>query len=91
MGLIFTVFAAAIIVLGWGLAIATVYAGRCLARRRKHTFCLGVAAVSCMNAPIGTALGVFTIIVLMRPSVKELFTANQRASSDNGEKMPPSA
>jgi hypothetical protein len=27
--------------------------------------------------PFGTVLGVFTIIVLMRPAVKELFEMNQ--------------
>ena len=34
-----------------------------------------VAGVACTFAPLGTALGVFTIIVLMRDSVKELFEA----------------
>jgi len=82
VGLFFTLFAAALIILGWAFAIATAYAGRCLARREHYTFCLVVAAVSCLNTPIGTVLGVFTIIVLMRPSVKEMFAANQRASSE---------
>jgi hypothetical protein len=31
------------------------------------------ACLSCMNVPIGTALGVFAILVLNRPSVKALF------------------
>jgi hypothetical protein len=83
VGLFFTLFAGAFILVGWALAIVTVYAGRCLAKREHYTLCLVVAAVSCLNAPIGTVLGVFTIIVLMRPSVKEMF-ANQRASSDVG-------
>jgi hypothetical protein len=34
-----------------------------------------MAAIACMLMPFGTVLGVFTIIVLMRPSVKELFAA----------------
>lgn len=78
-GLFFVVFAGAFILFGWALAAATIYAGRCLARREKYTFCLVVAAVSCINAPIGTVLGVFTIIVLMRPSVKQIFEANRAA------------
>jgi len=32
-----------------------------------------MAGVECMFMPFGTVLGVFTIIVLMRPSVKEIF------------------
>ena len=37
-------------------------------------FCLVIAALLCMITPFGTVLGVFTIIVLVRPSVKLLFT-----------------
>jgi hypothetical protein len=35
-----------------------------------------MAAISCIFMPFGTVLGVFTIIVLLRPSVKELFAVN---------------
>jgi hypothetical protein len=43
-------------------------------RGRKHrTFSLVVAAIDCLNAPIGTMLGIFTIIVLVRPSVRGMF------------------
>lgn len=61
------------ILLGWGFAVCLVMAGRNLTRHRRYTFCLVVAALSCLFMPIGTALGIFTIIVLMRPSVRELF------------------
>lgn len=91
VGVVFTLFAAVFIILGWALAIANAYAARCLTRREKHTFCLIVSGVNCMNTPIGTILGVFTIIVLARPSVKEMFDANQRASSDADETRPSSA
>jgi len=59
--------------LGWTLAVCMLIAGRNLAKRRHHTFCLVVAAISCIFMPFGTILGVLTIIVLMRPSVKGLF------------------
>src|SRR6266545_3002302 len=48
-------------------------AGRFLAARRRHTFCIVVAALCCAFFPLGTALGVFTILVLMRPTVKAMF------------------
>ena len=32
-----------------------------------------MAGIECIFMPFGTVLGVFTIIVLMRPSMKELF------------------
>jgi hypothetical protein len=43
--------------------------------RLLSIFHYAVAAIACMFMPFGTVLGVFTIIVLMRPSVKELFAA----------------
>jgi hypothetical protein len=32
-----------------------------------------IAAISCLLVPLGTVLGIFTILVLVRPSVKERF------------------
>ncbi|MFI5175637.1 MAG: hypothetical protein ACHQKY_12310 [Terriglobia bacterium] len=55
------------------LAGLKVYAGLCLKRRRVRWFCMAVAAVSCLGIPYGTVLGVFSFIVLTRPSVAALF------------------
>jgi hypothetical protein len=75
MGWFFVIFAAVLIVLGWVFAGFVITAGRFLAKRKHHTFCLVVAGVECIFMPFGTVLGVFTIIVLMRESVKQQFTA----------------
>lgn len=48
-------------------------AGRNLSSHQSHTFCFVIAVISCFFMPFGTILGVFTIIVLMRDSVKSLF------------------
>ena len=77
VGLMFVVMATVAITLGWTLAVCIIIAGRCLAKRTRYMFCLVMAAISCIFMPFGTVLGVFTIIVLMRPSVKELFAANK--------------
>jgi hypothetical protein len=58
---------------GFTFAILLVRAGRCLRGHRSYTFCLVMAAISCAFTPFGTVLGVLTLVVLMRPSVKELF------------------
>ena len=73
-GLLFTVIPAAIILLGWAFAICLAIAGRFLSTKQHHMFCLIMAGISCIFIPFGTVLGVFTIIVLVRPSVKALFT-----------------
>lgn len=68
-----------VILCGLTLASFMAYAGRCLARQRRHTLCLVVAALSCMCMPLGTVLGVFTLIVLLRPAVKAAFDASPTA------------
>jgi hypothetical protein len=77
VGLMLVVMAMVAMTMGWTLAICIIIAGRKLARRQHHTFCLVVAAISCIFMPFGTVLGVFTIIMLVRPSVKELFVADK--------------
>lgn len=74
-GIVFAIFGCAVVAAGWTLAGFMVAAGRCLARRRRHLFCVIVAGVSCMLMPFGTVLGVFTLVVLLRPQVKALFDA----------------
>ena len=73
VGIFFVCLASVFILAGWTMAVCVFIAGRNLARRRHYTFCLVVAAILCVFIPFGTVLGVFTIIVLVRPSVKELF------------------
>lgn len=60
--------------IAWTMAALLVVAGRNIAARRRRTFCLvvaGLVAILCM--PFGTILGVFTFVVLLRPSVRAAF------------------
>jgi hypothetical protein len=75
MGWMFLMIGSGAVLVGWTFSALVITAGRFLARRKHHLFCLIVAGVSCAWVPLGTALGVFTLIVLLRPSVKELFQA----------------
>ena len=72
-GWIFVAVGGAFILFGLTFSALLAYAGRCLRQRRRHTFCLVMAAISCAFMPFGTVLGVFTLIVLTRASVKPLF------------------
>ncbi len=72
-GLAFTILPAVMILAGWAYAVGMIFAGKFLANERNYIFCLVMAAISCAFTPFGTVLGVFTIVVLMRPSVKGLF------------------
>ncbi len=75
VGWFFVAFGCAFVAAGWTLAGLMFAAGRAISKRRRHTFCLVVAGLSCLIMPFGTVLGVFTIIVLIRPQVKALFEA----------------
>lgn len=56
-------------------AVGLVIAGRSLARQRNWLFCMIMAGLSCPWFPFGTALGVFGLIILSKPDVKALFSA----------------
>jgi hypothetical protein len=73
MGVFFGIFGAGLVLIAWTIAGLVFYAGRSLALRKRHAFCMVIAALQCLWIPFGTVLGVFTLIVLMRPSVQALF------------------
>ncbi len=74
MGYLFAIMGTIAVLGGWTLGGLTVYAGRCLAARKNSLFILIVAGINCAFVmPLGTLLGVFTIVVLTRPTVKVLF------------------
>ncbi len=72
-GGIFLVVGIFIALLAGTMSVLTILAGRNLARRTNYIFCLVIAAITCVSFPFGTALGVFTIVVLQRPTVKQMF------------------
>ena len=59
--------------IGLTVSICIIRAGRALAKRQRYWFALIVAGIECILMPFGTVIGVFTIIVLSRESVKQLF------------------
>ena len=68
------------VVILMGLTIATLMAltGRWLSARKHKTFCFVIACIECVNMPLGTILGVFTLVVLQKPSVTVLFDQQAR-------------
>ena len=75
-GLIFMILPLFFIIIGETFAICVIMAGRMLRQRHSYVFCLAIAGVLCLFMPLGTLLGVFTIITLMKEETKELFTRN---------------
>ncbi|MBD3264791.1 MAG: hypothetical protein GF375_06790 [Candidatus Omnitrophica bacterium] len=74
IGWIFILMGSIVIFGGWSLAGCLIAAGRFLTRRKHYLFCLIVAGLNCLFVPLGTILGIFTLIVLLRDSVKGSFS-----------------
>lgn len=66
------------------MPILLVLAGGSLARHRRYVFCIVVASLACFSLALGTILGIASLIVLLRPTVRQIF-------SEAGRQAPPAA
>jgi hypothetical protein len=66
-------FGALFFLLGESFAGLIFASGRCLSSRTRYWLVFIMACIQCACFPFGTVLGVFTIVVLSRPSVKQMF------------------
>jgi len=53
--------------------VMNLLAGSYLHTHQRRTFCFVTAALNCLHLPLGTVLGIFTIIVLARDAVRAAF------------------
>ncbi|MFO0963014.1 MAG: hypothetical protein U0625_08925 [Phycisphaerales bacterium] len=65
----------AMAVVAFLLMLANIAASVCAFRRRGRIFLMIVSSLNCPFFPIGTAQGVFGLIVLLRPGMRERFEA----------------
>lgn len=73
MGWVFVVLPGMLVLLGWTLAGLVISAGRKIRRRESHGFCMVVAGMECLFMPLGTILGVLTLVTLSRETVRQTF------------------
>jgi hypothetical protein len=72
------IFIGIVVVLLLAKTALIAYSGACIRKRRHRTLSVIMACLSCVNIPLGTALGVFTLVVLSRPSVKAMYEYAER-------------
>lgn len=60
-------------------SVLNILAANALRAKRRLMLCQITAGLNCLSVPFGTALGVFTFIVLSRPSVAAAFKAGSPA------------
>lgn len=73
IGWFFIVVSIAVMVIGWTWAVALMIAGWHMGKCRHYLYCMVMGCSALLYVPLGTVLGVFTIIVLVRPNAKRLF------------------
>lgn len=63
--------------LALAFCICNVLSGFWIKKRKNRKFSIVIAAINCLQFPIGTALGVFTLMVLARPTVEMSYQSRQ--------------
>lgn len=73
----FYAFALLVIVAG---SVLNLLSGLFIRKRRHRMFSIIVGGLNCLQVPLGTLLGVFTIVVLARDSVRQTYESSGVAS-----------
>lgn len=68
-----------------GSGILNLMSGFFIRARKRRVLSIVVAGSNCLHMPLGTVLGVFTIVVLMRDSVRELYDAMERKDAPRSD------
>jgi hypothetical protein len=90
IGPFFIVIAGAIIAMFWTVATLVILTGRFLSQRKNHLFCIVVGFVEAVFfTPIGTVLGVLTIIVLIDDATKATFQGAAEATPAQAPDVSP--
>ncbi len=72
-GWMFLGFGLLFLVSGLIYGVVVIVSGRCLAKHKGYWLSFGVACLECLMMPIGTALGIFTLLTLSKDTVKALY------------------
>lgn len=90
MGTMFLIFGVLFSSVFMVFAALKIYAGHCISKHKNRTYCLVVAGISLMGFPFSTVLGIFSLIVLVRESVRDLFEGpgQEKAGDPPGDPGP---
>jgi hypothetical protein len=96
LGLFLMVLELALALFVWTMCFFEFFTGRSLATHTRYRLCLIIACIELLNIPLGTALAIFTLIVLQRPSVRDLFAGGPDRKRrlevfDDAENVPPAS
>lgn len=72
-------------------AVVSFISAASISARRRRTFCIAASAFHCLFFPLGTALGVFGLVMLLKPAVKDLFEGRWQPHQPVIGSAPPRA
>ena len=75
-GWMFLIVGLVFILIGFICSACIVLSGKYIKHRKNYLFSFVIACIQCVFFPFGTALGIFTIVVLSKDSVKQLYGIN---------------
>lgn len=73
MGITFMLIGVVVFLFLLALGVVTILAGKYIGERRYYDFIFVIAILNCFSGILGILLGIFTILELNKPQVKELF------------------
>jgi hypothetical protein len=79
VGWIFVGVGSALFLIGSTFGGLTLYSARSMQKRRRRVLSLVVAGLNCAMFPIGTTLGIFTFIILLRDTARQIY-ADEKAT-----------
>ncbi len=88
-GGIFVVIGLVISGIALTIGVAAILSGRKMSRLDSRVFSFVFACIICVFVPFGTLLGVFTLIVLSRDSVKAMYDGFAGGSAQQFNPNPP--
>ena len=74
-------FGAVVILAG---SVINLLSGLFIRQRRHRMFSIIIGGLNCLHVPFGTLLGVFTILILSRESVRKIYEVSGGSSSGTG-------
>ena len=89
-GWLFLIMGSLAFLIGLSIGILSIIASKKLKARKSRIFCLVVAGIECLNTPLGTVLGIFTIILLMKEPVIQLFESQPLPQTQHQLDQPDS-
>jgi hypothetical protein len=78
-GWMFFLMGMAFFIIGQAISIAIIVSGRFISKRKNYMYSFIIACVECLFIPFGTVLGVFSIIVLSKETVKKIYSLQRNS------------